>query len=293
MDKELKREARKQYFKYFTIWFVGIAILAVVYGIVAAGNAVTSSDTRGNNSAPAERVYDYADVLTDEEEQKLREHIALREAEYHIDLVLVTLNEEIESQGNWETVMMNKADDFYEQKYYGYNKIHGDGALLLDNWYSDVNGSQAGSWLSTCGVVLDRMNDYEIDRVLDEVYYQVEDNPYRAYKAYVDKVCHYASEKAVNLSMPWWFILACPLVVAIVFAISKLTQRKAPVTTNAKTYVEGGRVVVTNSSDNFLRKNVVRRRIETSSSSGGRSGGGGGMHRSSGGVRHGGGGRRR
>lgn len=295
MDKEIKREARSQYFKYFRIWFIAVGILAVIFIAVVGVNALTANKVRGNSNAPTERVYDYADVLTDDEEQRLREHIAGREAKYHIDLVLVTINEDVESQGYWETVMMNMADDFYDQNNYGYNMVHGDGALLLDNWYEDEYGSQAGSWLSTCGIVLDRLNDYEVDRVLDEVYYEVENNPYAAYKAYVDTVCKYASESGVSLSIPWWFILLGPIVIAVIYAVSHLVQSKAKVTTNAKTYVEGGRVVVTASSDDFIRKNVVTRRIETSSSGGGggyRSGGGG-SHRSSGGVRHGGGGRRR
>lgn len=295
MDKEIKREARSQYLKYFRIWFIVVGILAVILIVVAGINTLTSNKVRGNNNAPTERVYDYADVLTDEEEQQLRDYIAKREAKYHIDLVLVTINEDVESNGYWETVMMNIADDFYDENNYGYNKVHGDGALLLDNWYEDEYGSQAGSWLSTCGIVLDRLNDYEVDIVLDEVYYKVENDPYAAYKAYVDTVCKYASESAINLNIPWWLILLGPICIAVIYAISHLTQSKAKDTTNAKTYVEGGKYTVTNSSDDFIRKNVVTRRIDTSSSSGGGGGrsGGGGSHRSSSGVRHGGGGRRR
>lgn len=297
MDKEIKREARKQYLHYFRIWFIVVGILAVVFLVAVGVNALTNmSSGRRNMQAPTERVYDYADVLTDAEEQKLRDYIAECESKYEIDLVLVTINEDVESQGYWDTVMMNKADDFYDENGFGYDKVHGDGALLLDNWYEDEYGSQAGSWLSTCGIVHDRLNDYEIDRVLDEVYYKVESDPYAAYKAYVRTTCEYASGDVVNISIPWWFILLAPAGIAIIYAVSHLIQSKAKDTTTAKTYVEGGKCVVTASSDDFIRKNVVTRRIETSSGGGGGGGhrsGGGGSHRSSSGVRHGGGGRRR
>lgn len=294
MDKEIKREARKQFLKYFRVWFIVLGVLAVIFFVKMGIDAVGNLKPRGNNQAPAERVYDGADVLTDEEEQKLRERIADCERTYHIDLVLVTINEDVESQGYWDTVMMNKADDFYDQNNYGYNKVHGDGALLLDNWYEDENGSQMGSWLSTCGLVMDRMGDYEIDRVLDEVYYRVEDNPYAAYKAYIDEVCEIVDEGSVNLQIPWALIIIAPIIIAVVFALINLKQSPAKDTVAANAYVAGGQPVMQARSDDFIRKNVVTRRIESSSSGGGGSrSGGGGSHRSSSGVRHGGGGRRR
>lgn len=291
MDKEIKLEARKQYLRYFRVWFIIVGILAVIFGVVAAVGLLGSKN-RGNNSAPAERVYDYADVLTAEEEQKLREHITKCEARYKIDLVLVTINEDVESQGYWDTVMMNKADDFYDLNNYGYNKIHGDGALLLDNWYEDENGSQKGSWLSTCGTVEWSMDNYDIDRVLDEVYYEVEDNPYRAYKAYIDTTCSIVSS-STSIKIPGIIILGAPLVIALIYAFIYLHQTPAKDTTTAKTYVEGGKPVMNVQSDDFIRKNVVTRRIETSSGGGGGRSGGGGHHVSRSGVSHGGGGRRR
>lgn len=295
MEKEIKREARKQFLKYFRIWFVVIGMLAVIFAIVFCMHALASKKTRGNNEAPAERVYDNADVLTQEEEEELRKYIAECEAKYHLDFVLVTINQDVESQGDWETVMMNFADDFYDNNKYGYNKVHGDGVLLLDNWYEDEYGSQAGSWLSTCGSAFDEMGNYEINQVLDAVYYKVEDNPYAAYRSYVKTTCEIMNEGVADLSLPWWMLPFGPLVIALIYAISHLVQSKAKDTTTAKTYVKGGTYTVTASSDDFIRKNVVTRRIESSSGgshSGGRSGGGG-SHRSSGGVRHGGGGRRR
>ncbi len=290
MNKEIRREAGKQYLKYFRIWFIALGILAVVFLALKGASTLKPGVGRGNNAAPAERVFDNADVLTDEEEQKLRDYIAECEEKYHIDLVLVTINQDVESLGYWDTVMMNQADDFYDQNNYGYNKIHGDGALLLDNWYEDEYGSQAGSWLSTCGSVYNKMGNYEINQVVDAVYDRVESNPYAAYKAYIDTTCEIMNSG--SLKLPWLLILIAPIVIAVIYASAHLVQSKAKDTTTAKTYVENGKYTVTDSRDDFIRKNVVSRRIETSSSGGVRSGGGGG-HRSGGGVRHGGGGRRR
>jgi len=89
--------------------------------------------------------------------------------------------------------------------------------------------------------------------------------------------------------------LGLPTIVALIYMFVHMHQKKAKNTTTANTYVAGGRPVLKNKSDRFIRKHVSSRRIETSSSSGGgsRSSGGGGHHRSSSGASHGGGSRRR
>ncbi|MBO4981650.1 MAG: TPM domain-containing protein [Lachnospiraceae bacterium] len=298
MENDFKKEARKQYLHYFRVWFIILAVLLVVLIGVKIADSIKRTAASRNEKQPAERVYDYADVLTDQEEDRLRQYIAEKEQEYKIDIVLVTINEEIESHGDWELVMMNKADDFYDHNNYGYDKVHGDGVLLLDNWYEDENGSQKGSWLSTCGRVYEYFAMSEINEVLDEVYYLVDNDPYGAYKAYVDTVCRLVGDGESHSVFFWAClpgILLITIVVAAVYAAINLHQSKAKDTTTASTYVSGGKPVMKVQRDDFIRKSVTKRTIQSSSSGGGHSssGGHGGSHRSSSGVSHGGGGRRR
>ena len=63
---------------------------------------------------------------------------------------------------DWSTAMRDLADNFYDYNNFGYDKVHGNGVLLLDNAYE----GQKGSWLSTCGNVYDYFGDYEIDQAL-------------------------------------------------------------------------------------------------------------------------------
>lgn len=297
MEMNVKKEAGRQYLKYFRIWFIitGVFVaLGLVFGVASLFSGEEEENTeRQNTSAPQERVYDFADVLTDAEEEDLREYIARKEPLIQADIVLVTIKEDVESGAyGWESAMMNYADDFYDQKLYGYDVVNGNGVLLLDNWYD----GQAGSWLSTCGNVYYRFGDYEINRVLDAVYYGLDDGAYEAYLDYIDTVYYLMAdeEQMESVSLSLGMILGLPFIVALIYALINLRQSKAKVTTQANTYVEGGRPVMRVRRDDFIRKHVVTRRIETSSGSrsGGHSGGGGG-HRSSGGVSHGGGGRRR
>ncbi|MCM1569785.1 MAG: TPM domain-containing protein [Roseburia sp.] len=298
MDKEIKREAARQYFRYFRVWFIIAGVLLTVWMIFMVGRLLNQKNhISGNDSAPQERVYDYAQVLTEEEEASLRQHIDKREEEYQIHLVLVTTSIDMEGTGSsWEEAMTNYADDFYDENQYGYNMIHGDGALLLDNWYE----GQEGSWLSTCGSVERTFSNQAIDRVLDAVGDRVESDPYQAYMAYVDEVCRQMADadggvRRVGLS-DYIGVLFIATVVALIYLFTNLGQPKAKDTTNAYTYVREKKPVVTNQQDEFIRKTVTHVHIQRSSSGGSsRSGssGGGGHHVSRGGVSHGGGGRRR
>ncbi len=288
MDKEIKKEARKQYLKYFRIWFIILGVIAGIFLLLTGKAALSKDVTRTNSQAPTERVFDYANVLTDDEEQLLREYIAKCEAKYYIDLVLVTTSEYMgESDWEWENAMMNYADDFYDEHNFGFDMARGDGALLLDNWYE----GQKGSWLSTCGNVYEMFSTSDINEVLDAVYYKVDSSPYKAYKAYIDETCSLYDNGTGLPSIPGVAILLLPTIISGFFAGGNLKQKKAETTTRAETYVLGGTAHDNIINDNFLRKNVVTRRIETSS--GGSSSGRGGGHRSSSGTSHGGGGRRR
>lgn len=76
MEKDIKKEALRQYLKYFKVWFIIAGILAVITIGAAVVHLLTPKTVRGNSQDPTERVFDYADMLTDEEEQILREYIA-------------------------------------------------------------------------------------------------------------------------------------------------------------------------------------------------------------------------
>lgn len=300
----------KEYFKYFRVLYIIFAVMLVITCLVGGMRffASRNSGVRGNDECPKERVYDYADVMTDAEEEKLRKKIEKTEAEIECDLVIVTINMSVldyygftsNTDENWEDAMMNYADDFYDQNLYGYDKVHGDGALLLDNWYKEgTDDSEAGSWLSTCGEVYETYSMGMIDDLLDDVYDRVDYSPYMAYEAYIDHISLYMGGSAYSGGMiiPFGGCLIISLIPAIIFVVTHLKSKEGKKTTTQNTYMDTteGNAVFKVRKDDLIDKRVTSVRIQTSSSGGGssRSGGRGGSHRSSGGVRHGGGGRRR
>lgn len=301
MENEFKREARKQYLHFFRFWFVILGVLAVAAAVTGVARHMAGPEgARRNTQAPAERVYDYADVLTDAQEDELRELIAQKEAMIGCDLVLVTMRQPVagseakEAYGyrftDWERNMQDIADDFYDNHFYGYDAPYGDGALILDNWYED----QEGTHLSTSGKIFDRFGDREIDRALSCVDEYIDSDPCRAYSASIIYIAEEMSRKDGLGGVFLMLMLIVPIVAAGVFTGTHLRGKEGKNTTTATTYIEGGKPVMNVQRDDFVRKHVSQRRIETSSSSSGGSGGGrGGAHVSSGGHSHGGGSHRR
>lgn len=310
-DYDVKKEARKHYLSYFKGWFILLGILAVICGVMIGGKMLKGKVARTNDEAPDERVFDNADVLSESEEEKLSKLIKKAEAEIQADIVVVTIDQAVEGSearkkygyrsDDWDQNMQDLADDFYDKNMFGYDEEEYSGVLLLMNWYSDSDGSQRGAHLSTCGNVYEKFGDRQVDQVIDEVVDVIlaGGSPYKAYKAYVDKVVDLMDDR-LHLAPMWIFVVAAliiPVIVSLIFITSKAISSQGKTTTGVNTYVsENSRNNTTD--DSFIRKTVSSTRISTSSSSGGgvtRSGGGGGRggsHVSSSGRTHGGGGRR-
>ena len=297
----------KQYLRFFRIPFIITLALFVVAVIVSVVSAIVNEPKARSNQecTTTERVFDYADVLTDEEENSLREVIAKTELKTESDIVIVTLNESLVDYAaqyedkigrvSTDKCVMVYADNFYEEHKFGYNKANGDGVLLLDNWYREADG-HVYSWMCTTGKIEDAYSSEMIDTTLNASLATVDTNPYFAYKCFVDlyaRDMEDTSGSIADLIHPF-FIFLLALIVAVIFLIANLSWRKGKVTVNETTYVAGGRPTMKRKEDNFLYKNVTKRRIETSSGgSGGGGGGGGGHHTSSSGGSHGGGGHSR
>ena len=111
----------KRYFKHFLAVFISIFVLAIIYVIMLFASGSLNDKAVIDSIAPGkspnterttdERVFDYADVLTDAEEDALRDLIAKTEPEIQCDIVLVTMSDARYASDN---AMMNFADDFYD-----------------------------------------------------------------------------------------------------------------------------------------------------------------------------------
>lgn len=291
----------KEYFRYFKWLYIILASLVILFFLFQAGHwgIAKAVDYQRTNTecTVTERVFDKADVLTDKQEKKLRELIAKREKQTGCDIVLITLNEPLaefakayEPNVRSEEYVRVYAEQFWEQNGMGYDKPDGDGVVLVDN-YSREDDGRIHTWFCTTGRAMDTYYTEDIDHLLDNVYSCVENNPYRAYKRYINTFYHdMLGWRAFHFSVPGIVPWAIGLITAVIFLICNWSSRKGRKTTTATTYVAGGQPVFHVQTDRFLRKTVTQRKIETSSGS---HGGGGGRSHGGGGGHHGGGGRSR
>lgn len=278
----------KQYISYFK-W---VFLVTVVLGLAYAGTLIWSRMTdggelRNTERLTEERVFDYGEVLTDEEENELRELIAVREEQTSCDIVLVTLNEslkeyarEIDPTAGYDQFVRIYAENFYDDNKFGYDMPIGDGVLLVDNWFREDDG-KIYTWFCTTGKAKMIYGDAMVNDLLDKVYQYVESDPYEAYKAYVNEVYYdMAGVTDIGARVPQWIRLVLAAVAALIYIIVHLVYRKGRKTTIATTYVSGGNARTKHKEDIFIKKVVTTRHIERSnnSSGGGRSSGGGGTH---------------
>ncbi len=291
----------KEYFRYFRWLYIVFAIMLAIFGVIKGTQAFTAKasyyERTNKECATTQRVFDYADVLSDEEEKKLAELIEKRQKQTKCDIILITLEESLEEYAKAiePSVRSNEyvrvyAEQFYEANNFGYNKPNGDGVVLVDNWFRESDG-KIHTWFCTTGIVQDRYSDADIEHILDRVYHYIETNPYKAYKAYINGFYKDMSGSGLlNLDIPGYVPLVVGLIVAIIFIAMNWNSKSGRKTTTAVTYVEGKRANFVNRQDIFLRKSVTQHRIQSSSSS---SGGGGHRSGGGGGRSHGGGGRSR
>ena len=278
----------KKYIKHFSVLLILFAIVLVLF-IVALVKKGPSKETQGayertnTDCLTDERVFDYADVLSDDEENSLRDLIAEKEDAIGCDIVLVTISDPDYAGDN---AMMNYADDFYDNYQYGYNAPWGDGALYLDNFLGVGNSY---SWFSTSGRVEDTYSTSMINHLIDGVCDRVNADPYDAYVYYINSLSATMSGEDVSMyeAIPWYAIWGVAAVVTFIYVLVCINHNVGKKTTNANTYVAGGAAQFPDRRDVFISKHTTHRTIQSSSSSGG-----GGHHVSSGGHSHGGGGGR-
>ncbi len=294
----------RAYLKHMRIPLIILGVLLVIYLVLFGIHSLTAKEYgRGNNSSPGQRVFDYADKLTDREEEKLEELIEKRQDEIGCDIVLVVLDEPLREYAesyapqigyvSEDEYVMVYADNFYDEHAFGYDKPHGDGCVFVDNWdRSDSAYGYAYNWLSTSGRVEQTFDMSDIDGIIEDVNEVVNDDPYEAYRRYVEGVARVMSGSLVgDAKIPFLSMVVTSMIVAVIYLFVHLSSNRGKKTTVSTTYVNGGRPFLKHRRDVLVNTHVTRRHIERSSSGGG-GGGGGGHHVSAGGHSHGGGGGR-
>lgn len=290
----------KKYFKHFWIPYVIFGIIMVVFvGMMIVKNRPTVYMRNNSQCTTTQRVFDYADILSDDEEASLEKLIAETQQRVGADIVIVNIDYSLEEFAHSydpyapiEDYIMIFADEFYEQNVFGYNEPYGDGVIFVDNRCREADG-YLYDWMGTTGKVEWAYSEYMIDEILWDTEAYIDDYPYVAYKTFVER---FEKDMKADEGMSFYFNPGYLIIAGIVtlFFCLKSRNKMGAKTTTEKTFL--GYQNMKEMDDVFIRKSVSRRAISTSSGysgGGSRSRGGGGHHRSSSGRSHGGGGHRR
>lgn len=283
-------------FKIPLIIFVVFLIMGIACKVIA-DNRQKVEFVRNNSTCPLERVFDYADVLTDAEEEELRKKISEAEQLCGTDIVIVTLNQSLKDYAKsfegrlgylqpYQYTMVF-ADNFYDENAFGFDMPHGDGVVFVDNWYRESDGG-VYSWLSTSGKAGNQITTRDSENMLDRALDYVDENPAYAYGYLVELIeKHMNPNVRLGEDLGGGISVLVGFVAGLIFFFVNFGGKKGKKTVQTRTYVKSGNAEIIERQDIFLTKTMSRRKIETQT----RSGGGG--HISAGGHSHGGGGHRR
>lgn len=215
----------------------------------------------------SEKVYDFADLLTETEEEEIYNRIIKFIDKSNIDMVVVTIDE------NNKSSSMVYADDFYDYNDFGIGDKK-DGILFL------IDMDNRNMWISTTGSAIRKYSDEKIDSILDATYNKISNQDY--YGCILEFIDNSTSK------FPIGAILSVSLVGTVIFVIigcfKHRTIRKA---VQAKQYLNKDSFKLTENEERFITTHTTKVYDPPSSSGGG----GSSSHSSSSGSSHGGGGR--
>lgn len=246
-----------------------------------------------------DKVYDFADLLTNVEEENLYNQVKDYINDTNYDLALVTTKE------NPKDSAMDYADDFFDYNNFGKNKTRDGIVILIDMFNREL-------YVSTSGYAIKMYDDFRIEKILDSGYsYITNEDYYNAFSNMIDTMFNYYEldfpdsnsdieiDEYGNVSyiryMPYQLVAIISIIVTIIVPIVLYKKSRLKIKSiSVISYLRLKKLTI--KKDELINSYVNKRRRETSSSGGysGRSSGGSGssFHSSSSGRSHGGGGRK-
>ena len=261
--------------------------------ILAAALAVPAFAVEGGFADLYYRIFDDAEVLTEDEDNELEASLEELSVRQSFDVVVATIDS-LEDEGY--TSMEEYADDLYDYCQYGYGENR-DGVLLL------VSIGDRKWHISTCGYGITAFTDAGIQYLGEQMTPFMADGDYAgAFRTFVQWTDAYVTaareghpydvDNMPHESLSIMYLglaLVIGLVTAlIVTGVMKSQLKSVAPQQDATSYVRQGSMKLTNQRDLFLYRDVHRTERPKETSSG--DSGGSSTHTASRGSTHGGGG---
>jgi uncharacterized protein len=211
-------------------------------------------------------VYDFAGLLTDEEIGKLEDLSRELGAERKTDFIILTVNDL-----NGKDVVQY-TEDFYDEKGLGYDKVHGNTAILtLDMMNREV-------YLAGFYKAEEYLDDQRLDLIREDITPDLSSGAYySAFETFIKTSYEYMGIKPgvnpENILFKWWFQLTVAVVVAGAVVGLMAFNSGGRVTVNDRTYMSNNTSRVLEKRDTYLNTTVTKQKIPKQSNSGGGGGG--------------------
>ena len=259
---------------------------------------VDSSNMSSVLSTPAvnaeEKIYDFASLLTSQEEVILYDEVIQFIEKSNLDLAIVTVSD-YDKICSYEDCSQVYADDFYDYNSFGLGDDYSGLLFLVDMKNREI-------YISTTGKAMDMYNDIRIDKILDAIYTEFGSDKYfegitkfmtiienydtMGLPSNIDSKYAISADGEIYRKFPWLIVLGVPSVITIIVMGILISKNKmVKVATTSREYLEKGSINIKVVRDVLTSSHTTSTPISHSSSSGG-----GSSHSGSSGRSHGGGG---
>lgn len=236
-----------------------------------------------------EKIYDFAELLTEEEEKQLYDKVKEFIANTNLDLAIVTINTNVKDS------TQEYADDFYD-----YNDFSIDGLAFVIDMQNRI------FYISTAGKAMLYYDDYRIEYILSALDQEMYNHEYfNACNTLISQLTEYYdsgfSDNAdkyvivgtqIYRKTPYLLLSIIAVVSATIGTlILALRNKKVKLASNSNDYFDNKAFEITKDTKELISSNTSRIYIPPTDSGGGGSSGGG-FHSGSSGASHGGGGHR-
>lgn len=274
-----------------TLAVMGIGILFVLIYVVKTNSNLKHDDRSNAQCLTTQRLFDYADKLTDSEESELLSDMEKLEDKTGMDVVVAIIDDDTDLSDAgindlYDTrTVAEQFCDYYKFGWEDWSTNNGTATssiVVVTNWGDNVGYTNA--WMCTSGRAKSLIGDVEAQDIVDDGCEILRSNPLEGYQRMLDGAL--TAMKNGGGSGPlleWWMCIIASLVISVIFFVVNFSKKAGKDTTNASTYSEGNAQVL-DRRDIFIRKEVHSVKI-SSESSGGHGGGshGGGSHGGGGG----------
>ena len=202
------------------------------------------------------KVYDYAQVLTEKEESKLKKDVDKFIGKYNFDMAIVTVK--YYSQETLDEYM----NLFYIKNNFGIG-INKDGIIAVLDLKNDNN--IVG--IETFGNVKNYYSESEIKSIINDI--QKEKNNYNKLEIFVDGVFNYVdkfednySDTNILLLLNWFQVLTLSILIPTMIVIIGIFKNKnVRKEESARYYIIENSVVITKRNEKYITTNTKKERM--------------------------------